>query len=196
MAETVRSTAASPARDPVTFREMRVGHAWTVRGDARAPAFADRVEALLGPLPVEPLTSTRTADATLFWLGPRAWLFTTGAAAPPRDFDAARGAINAAGGALFDVSASYMGWAIAGVHAGRVLGRECPLDLRPRSFPAGRCAQSLLGHIGVLVYRPREAPCYVMLIARSYASDAWHTLTTAASSEGHRVESPIDVQSA
>jgi sarcosine oxidase, subunit gamma len=193
----VGASRASPApEDAVTLREVRLGQAWNLRGDSRAARFVDAVQADLGPLPVEPMTSTRYAESTLLWLGPRSWLFVTGAAAPARDFDASRNAIAAAGGALFDVSASHVAWTISGRHAGRVLNRECPLDLRSRAFPRGRCAQSVLGHINVLVYRPRDEVSFVTMVARSFADDAWHALTTAASSEGHRLGSAVDFQAA
>jgi len=177
---------------PVTFREVRITRAWNLRGDARNAAFASDVGRLLGSLPMEPLTSSRRDDGVLLWLGPRSWLFVTGASSSERDFDATRRAINAAGGALFDVSASYVGWSIDGEHAARVLNRECPLDLRPGAFPAGHCAQSLLGHIAAVIYRPGEAPSFVVMVARSFAADAWHLLQTIASTEGHAVDGAVD----
>ena len=120
------------AISPVTFRELRIATAWNVRGDARDASFLAEAGRLLGPLPVVPSTSARHDDGASLWLGPRSWLFVAGPASRARDFDATRVAINAAGGALFDVSASYVGWTIAGLHAARVLNRECPLDLSDR----------------------------------------------------------------
>jgi sarcosine oxidase subunit gamma len=176
---------------PVTLRELRIANAWNVRGDARNAAFVAKVGHLLAPLPVEPLTSVRRDDAASLWLGPRSWLFVSGAA-NVRDVDASRIAINAAGGALFDVSASYAGWSIAGAHAARVLNRDCPLDFSPHAFPAGRCAQSVLGHVNALFYRPRGEPTFLLLVARSHAADAWHALTAAASTDGREEAGPID----
>lgn len=175
----------------VTFRELRIGQAWNLRGNARNGAFASDVARLLGTLPVEPLTSTRRHDAAMLWLGPRSWLFVTGASSPELDFDATRIAVNTAGGALFDVSASYVGWTIEGEHAARVLNRECPLDLGEGAFPAGRSAQSMLGHINATIYRPHDATLVVM-VARSFAADAWHLLQTMAATEGHVVEAAVD----
>lgn len=182
----------SESSTKVTFRELRIGHAWNVRGNARSATFASEVDRLLGPLPIEPLTSTRREDGVLLWQGPRSWLFVTGASSPARDFDAARIAVNTAGGALFDVSASYVGWTIGGEHAARVLNRECPLDLRDASFPAGRTAQSMLGHAAAAIYRPREGPSFVVMVARSFAADAWHLLQTMAAMEGHSLDGAID----
>jgi sarcosine oxidase subunit gamma len=179
------TSGASGSRGSLTFRELRIGCAWNLRGDPRSAAFLPEATRLLGSLPVEPMTSTRGDDGVLLWLGPRSWLFVTASSSPERDFEASRNAINAAGGALFDVSASYVGWSIAGMHAARVLNRQCPLDLSPRAFPAGHCAQSVLGHVNALVYRPRDENAYVVMVARSFATDAWHALATAASTEGY-----------
>jgi sarcosine oxidase subunit gamma len=183
-------------RARVTFRELRIGHAWNVRGVPRNASFMAEAGRLLGPLPTAPLTSARSDDRVSLWLGPQSWLFVTGASAPRRDFDATRLTINAAGGALFDVSASYAGWSVAGAHAARVLNRECPLDLSPHAFPAGHCAQSVLGHINALIHRPREAPAFVVMVAQSLAADAWHALTTAASAEGYDEVEAIEFSSA
>jgi sarcosine oxidase subunit gamma len=183
-------------RARVTFRELRIGHAWNVRGDPRNASFIADAGRRLGPLPIAPLTSARSDDHVALWLGPRSWLFVTGASAPRRDFDTMRLAVNAAGGALFDVSASYVGWSVAGAGAARVLNRECPLDLSPHAFPAGHCAQSVLGHINALIHRPREAPAFVVMVAQSLAADAWHALTTAASAEGYDEVEAIEFSSA
>jgi heterotetrameric sarcosine oxidase gamma subunit len=180
----------------ITFRELRIGQAWNLRGNARNGAFASGVDRLLATLPVEPLTSTRRDDAAMLWLGPRSWLFVTGASSPERDFDATRIAVNTAGGALFDVSASYVGWTIEGEHAARVLNRECPLDLGEGAFPAGHSAQSTLGHINAMIYRPRDATSFVVMVARSFATDAWHLLQAMAATEGHVVEAAVDFAAA
>jgi sarcosine oxidase subunit gamma len=182
---------ATNASTRVTFRELRIGCAWNVRGNADDQHFVSTVQRILAPLPLHAMTSTRTSDAAMLWLGPRAWLYLAAVPGTGR-FDDARRAINAAGGALFDVSASHVGWSIAGEHAGRVLNRECPLDLRPGAFPAGHCAQTVLGHMHALIHRPREAVAFVVLVGRSFGADAWHLLKTAAATEGHVLEAPID----
>jgi heterotetrameric sarcosine oxidase gamma subunit len=125
----------------------------------------------------------------LFWTGPRSWLYVTGAA-PREDLDAARAALNEAGGALFDLSASYVAWSVAGAAAARVLNRGSPLDLHPRAFPPGRCAQSLFGHVNALFYRPDERAAFLVLVARSLAANAWRDLCAAAATDGYRIAQP------
>jgi len=174
----------------VTLAEVALPLAWNLRGNASDASFAAEARRSLGvPLPAEPLTSKRGGQGdTLLWLGPRSWLFVGASVSMRDDFDTARMAINAARGALFDLSASYVAWAISGVSAPRVLNRLCPLDLHDKSFLPGRCAQSLLGHVNALVHRPRESPTFIVMVARSLAADAWHALCTASASDGYRVE--------
>ena len=178
---------ASDTTAAVMLGEVPLARAWNVRGDPRNEAFVSEASRVLAlRLPVDAMTSTRDERETLLWLGPRSWLYVAGDASKHDGFDSARRAINAAGGALFDVSAGYVAWRIDGAAAARVLNRACPLDLHPRAFPPGHCAQSVLGHINALFYRPQEAPSFVVLVARSFAADAWHTLCEAARSDGYR----------
>ncbi|MEO8859281.1 MAG: sarcosine oxidase subunit gamma family protein [Burkholderiaceae bacterium] len=107
-----------------------------------------------------------------------------------RDFAASRDAINAAGGALFDVSASRIGWKLAGPRAATVLNSSCPLDLHERAFPVGSCAQSLFGHVAALLYRQGSAE-FSIFVARSLAFDVWQTLCAASAEHGYEVLAPV-----
>lgn len=172
----------------VTLAEVSLALAWNVRGDPAQASFVAEAERVLGlPLPLQPSTSSRSADATLLWLGPRSWLLVAATGFARDGFDATRKLLNAAGGALFDVSASYVAWSVSGEAASRVLNRTCPLDLHPRAFPAGKCAQSVLGHVGALLYRPGGQSTFVVLAARSLGADAWTALCAAAECERLRI---------
>jgi len=159
--------------------------AWNVRGDFGVDEFAATVERLFAlALPMQPNTSTRADDAALLWVGPTSWLYVTEADSSRISFEDARRLLNAIGGALFDVSSSYVGWRVAGAASSRVLNRGCPLDLGNDAFPAGHCAQSTLGHTTILVHRPDTSVAFIVLAPRSYARDALHLLQTAALTEG------------
>ena len=174
--------------DAVTFAVFDIALAWNVRGDAARRAFVDAARDVLGlALPLHPNTSTRAGDTMLLWLGPRSWLYVATGDAAHDDFDAARKAINATGGALFDVSSSYVAWTVSGEASARVLSRGCPLDLHPAALAPGRCAQSLFGHVNALVHRPDERFAFVVMVARSFADDAWTQLAECAAAEDYRV---------
>lgn len=172
----------------VTLADVALPLAWNLRGNPTDASFVTGVAHAFGlPLPVEPMTSRHADRGALLWLGPRSWLFVGASAAVGSDFDATRTAINAADGALFDVSASYVAWTISGACAARVLNRLCPLDLHDKSLLPGRSAQTLLGHVGALVHKPGDSPTFIVMVARSLAADAWHALCTASAAEGYRV---------
>jgi sarcosine oxidase, subunit gamma len=193
VAEAGRSTAphADAEATALTLGEVRLALAWNVRGNPDDPAFVAATERLLGlRLPRQPGTSAQANDSALLWLGPRSWLLLAATGSAWNGVDITRDALNAAGGALFDVSASYVGWKVAGSAAARVLNRSCPLDLSARAFSAGQCAQSVLGHITALFYRPDESPAFTVLVARSFAADAWSSLCASAATDGYEVSAP------
>jgi sarcosine oxidase, subunit gamma len=182
------------ADNGVTLGELSFGLAWDVRGNPAQSSFVSEAERLLGvQLPLQPNTSAHRAGNTVLSLGPRAWLLVAGPASSPKRFNVTRLALNAVGGALFDVSASYVGWVIAGAAVARVLNRSCPLDFHPSLFPAGRCAQSVLGHINALFYRVDERPAFIVMVARSLAVDAWRDLCASAQTDGYSVVAPSPV---
>lgn len=179
----------------LVLRDLRFAHAWNVRGDPRDEVFLHQVERSLGlALPVRANASVIGASACALWLGPRSWLWMTDDAAPA--FHEARQAINAGGGALFDISASQLAWVISGAAAERVLNRLCPLDLHPSAFPAGHCAQTLLGHVAGVLFRPGDPSRFILMVARSLARDVWHHLCLSAEGEGFQVEDPVALEAA
>ena len=177
--------------DGVTLVEATIATAWNVQGDVARKAFADAAQRQFGTaLPAVPNTTARSGALHALWLGPRSWLVVTGDPSALADLTARRDAFNAAGGALFDVSASRIAWAISGPHATDALARGCPLDFHPRAFAVGACAQSLYGHVGLLVVKRDESPTFTLLVARSYARDVWHSLLVAAAPFGVAIDAP------
>ncbi|MEO8081867.1 MAG: hypothetical protein ABI641_15135, partial [Caldimonas sp.] len=167
--------------------------AWNVQGDPGRPSMlAEANRSFGGPLPLVPRTSRQEAGLLALWTGPRSWLLVESRAdGVPRalvDFDAKRTALQAAGGALFDVSASRIAFTIRGPHAERVLSQGCPLDLDARVFAPGCCAQSVLGHLSALFYRHAKTSAWTVFVARSLADDAWRSLCVAAATDGYDVE--------
>ena len=186
------------AGSDITLAETAIAAAWNVQGDPARPTFVEKAERLFDiVLPLAPNTMTRSATRTALWLAPKSWLLIAGVDArqplPPGDFTSRRDALNAAGGALFDVSASRVAFGVGGMHAGSVLAKSCPLDLHPRSFPTGVCAQSVLGRVNALICKHDETPEFIVIVARSFARDAWRTLCVSAAQYGYDVAAPLTV---
>ncbi|MGH8188600.1 MAG: sarcosine oxidase subunit gamma, partial [Steroidobacteraceae bacterium] len=157
--------------DPITLTEMPIAAAWNVQGDASRADFTDQVKRQFSiALPIAPNTTARSDALTALWLGPRSWLLVTESPGSLlAGFIEKRNALNAAGGALFDLSASRVAYRLVGVRAADVLATRCPLDLHAGAFRAGDCAQSVFGRVNALLYKTDEAPTFVIMVARSFA---------------------------
>ncbi|WP_055478744.1 sarcosine oxidase subunit gamma family protein [Sphaerimonospora mesophila] len=140
---------------------------------------AGRIGRALGvPLPAEPGGAVRSGDLTVLWLGPDEWLVVgpdegedEGDARGPGLRD--RLAETAAGTAgdhvsVVDVSAQRTTLVVAGARSRDLLAHGCALDLHPRVFGPGRCAQTLLARAQVVLVA-READEFWVLCRASFA---------------------------
>jgi sarcosine oxidase subunit gamma len=103
------------------------------------------------------------------WLGPNEWLVVD-----PPDGEAALEAALAealAGGlgAAVDLSANRTTIELRGPHARSLLARGCSLDLHPRAFAPGQCAQTMVGRAGVILEQRDALPTYRLFVRGSFA---------------------------
>jgi sarcosine oxidase, subunit gamma len=129
-----------------------------LRVDPAGPVAA-RIAALLGvELPTEPNTvvgSVVDSEAwSVLWLGPDEWLVVGPDGAAPDLVGLLRGLLAGHRGSAVDVSANRTTIELAGPFARDVLEQGCPLDLHPRVFGPGRCAQTTLARAQVVIWRP------------------------------------------
>jgi sarcosine oxidase subunit gamma len=172
----------------VFLGEATIATAWNVQGDVTSSSLGAEVQRIASVvLPAAANTTSRGEGVVALWLGPASWLLIAGSAPRLGGFAGARDAVNAVGGALFDVSASRIAYVVDGPRAPDVLAAGCPLDFHPRAFGAGQCRQSLYGRVPALFYRSGEPPKCTVLVARSFAHDSWRTLCTAAAPYGYTV---------
>jgi sarcosine oxidase subunit gamma len=180
----------------VALARATIAAMWNVQGDASRAAFVAAAEQRLGvALPREPNTCAHREGLLVLWLGPRSWLAVEGLRARLTDADAARDALNAAGGALFDVSSSRAAFTLRGARAADVLASGCPLDFDVRAFAPRSCAQSVFGHLNALLYR-HDPAAFTLMVATSFAADAWHALSVAAAVDGYDVVAPAPFRAA
>ena len=103
------------------------------------------------------------------WLGPDEWLVLT----PPDGADATADALreNLAGqhAAVVDVSDYYTTIRVSGPRSRDVLVKGTPLDLHPRNFGPGQCAQTRLAHATVLIIQDDDEPGYDVQVRWSMA---------------------------
>ncbi len=174
--------------DQIQLSQTPIVGAWNVQGDVSRAAFTDQVARQFAiALPTAANTTARSDALTAFWLGPQSWLLVAEQVGSPLgSFIGQRDALNAAGGALFDLSASRVAYQLSGPRAIDVLAAGCPLDLHPCAFRVGACAQSVFGRVNALLYKSDSAPTFVVMVARSFARDVWQTLGFVATQWGYR----------
>lgn len=143
----------------VELREVELDRQVDLRVDPVDPA-ATRIGELLGtPLPVVP----NTGSAAVLWLGPDQWL-VFGASE-----ERLRAALGDTPGSVVDVSANRVAFELSGPGAREVLAQGCSIDLHPRAFGPGRCAQTMLARAQVVLHQLDDAPTYRLLVRPSFA---------------------------
>ena len=119
-------------------------------------------------LPTEANTAADGPDLSALWLGPDEWLVVG-----PPDTEAQLSTTLeealAGRGSAVDVSANRTTLEVRGSGAREVLAAACPLDLHPRVFGTGRCAQSTIGTAQVLIHQVDELPTYRLFVRYSFA---------------------------
>jgi sarcosine oxidase subunit gamma len=122
------------------------------------------------PLPLAVNRVAAMAALRVLWLGPDEWLIVADGDAPDllprleRAVAGRRAAIN-------DLSSTRVIVEIAGSAARDLLAAGCGLDLHPRAFGPGQCAQTLVARVPVILDQLDDAPHYRLLVRRSSA--AW-----------------------
>ncbi len=138
-------------------------------GDDEA-ARAAVSEVIGAPLPIAGGTTAHAAECTALWLGPDEWLLVgapgTEAALAERLSDALRESF----ASVVDVSANRTAIEIAGPCARDVLEKGCSLDLHPRAFHAGNCAQTMVARAQVVLEQETEEPAYRLFVRASFSA--------------------------
>jgi sarcosine oxidase, subunit gamma len=136
---------------------------------------AARISARLGgPLPVVPGAVVDAGDRDILWLGPDEWLVV----GPDGDTGLAE-LLQEPGASIVDVSANRT---TIEVRSRELLEHGCTLDLHPRSFHAGHCAQTTIARTQVILWQTSDEPVYRLLVRGSFASYLADWLSDAGSS--------------
>ena len=141
----------------------------SVRGEPSDVAFVEAVAAVAGlRLPAGPNTVARGERYDALWLGPDEWLLRSVEPAPAGGLHARlTSALAGADAAAVDVGSGYTVLEISGAQAREALARGCPLDLHPRVFKTGQCAQSLFKT--AIVLAPTGDERMDLVVRRSFA---------------------------
>ncbi len=182
------AASSAPREGGVTLREAPMRGLLVLRGDGGGEAFRGAVASVLGLEPVaEPLTAARRRDLSILRLGPDEWLVVTPDRRLARLERTLRDALAGQHAALTDVSHGRAVLVLSGPDARAVLAKGCSLDLHPRVFGPGRCAQSRLARCQALIHQTTDAPEFEIHVQRSFAQYAWTWLEDAGREFGVRI---------
>lgn len=153
----VKASPLAGLRGPaggITLEERAYLGKVNLRGDAGNEAFVQAVSKALdcGP-PTEPNTVADRGNYTVFWLGPDEWQIHCAENARQNLIDELQAVLDGQHSAVVDVSDYYVVMRLSGARTLEVLSKGTPLDLHPRAFATGACAQTRFGHATVLLHK-------------------------------------------
>jgi len=186
-----QATAAKisvPATAGVRLAERPfLGHL-NLRGNAENPAFVDNVQRCLGiSLALRPNTLSASETVSTLWLGPDEWLLIAQNSKEGELAHALRAALCGQHAAVTDITDGQAVLCLSGPNALDVIQRGCPLDLHPRTFRPGSCAQTHIAKAPVLIWRADDLSCYYFVVRRSFADYFALWLQDAASDYGFQM---------
>jgi sarcosine oxidase subunit gamma len=158
-------TLAAASSDAVTLTEVPFLTAVNLRVDPDSDA-ARRVGERRGtPLPDAPNTVADAGSRCVLWLGPDEWLVV----GPDGDAPALLALLGDEPDSVVDVSANRTTVQVSGPSARDLLEKGCTLDLHPRAFGVGRCAQSTVAKAQVVLWQTADTPVYRLLVRGSFS---------------------------
>ena len=123
-------------------------------------------------LPLEPDTAWHDEHHAALWLGPDEWLILGPVDTAPQIVTELETAFADVHRSVVDASANRVAIALTSDDRLELLSHVCSLDLDPRVWTAGRCAQTILGRAQViLVERDRTTPVLVRPSFADYVVD-------------------------
>jgi sarcosine oxidase, subunit gamma len=148
-----------------------------LRGDGSDPAFLSAIRSVAGlDLPVKPNTSTSAGGLTMLWLGPTEWWIIGADGDQDKLCPAFAQAFQGQHAAIIDVSESRAVISVSGAKARDLLARGISLDLHPRVFQPGQCAQTGMTRANVLIHQTDSVPSYDLYVLKSFADYLWQWL--------------------
>jgi sarcosine oxidase subunit gamma len=169
--------ALANAKNPsagVTVGEVAHRAIVNIRGDAGNPAFGAAVQAATGAdLPLTANTVSTAGNARIIWLSPDEWWVVAPDQTRAELIDRLRRAFEGQHTAVTDVSESRTVITLAGPAARDLLARGISLDLHPRAFGPGQCAQTGMAKANVVLHQTDDAPSYDIYILKSFSDYLW-----------------------
>ncbi|HEV3097650.1 MAG TPA: sarcosine oxidase subunit gamma family protein [Candidatus Dormibacteraeota bacterium] len=157
------------SKGKISIRELPFLTQINLRIDPQDEATMQRLGSLLGfAMPLTPNTVASAGDRRALWLGPDEWLVVGDQDQGKAIEQSVRELLAGAAASIADVSAGRTAVLIGGEQAQGLLARGIAIDLHPRVFVPGRCAQTLLARAQVIIERSDD-DAFHLYVRSSYA---------------------------
>jgi len=172
-----RAAAGSRLGAGVSMSEVAHRTIVNIRGTASDPAFASAVQAATGvALPGAANTVATGGGRQILWLGPNEWWVTGADGEADALVEKLREHFVGQHAIACDVSESRAVLALKGGKARDVLMRGVSLDLHPRAFRVGQCAQTGLSRANALLHLVDDTPTFEIYVLKSFSDYLWRWL--------------------
>jgi sarcosine oxidase subunit gamma len=154
------------------IREITFVSKINLRGNPSDVHFYEAIKFALDlELPTSQGGITKTKDIKVLSLGPDEWLIISETISSRDLLRKLKKPIGGAHASIVDVSADRTIIALSGEESREILARGCGLDLHPRAFLAGSCAQTHLARALVILEKLENAtvPTWHIYVANSFS---------------------------
>ena len=173
--------AAVPTRESsVLLTELPLLGYVNLRVNPNDQRFLKAVEKTLGVnLPLKPNTGSVANTVSVLWLAPDEWLLITPSDQETQLVQTLGDSLGQIPTSVTDITGSQTLLKLSGQSALKLIAKGCSLDLHPRVFGSGQCAQTVLGKAPIVVWKPDETSSYNIIVRRTYADYLAHWLKDA-----------------
>lgn len=155
----------------IRLREIPFLAQVNLRGDAGNPAFRKTVRDVLGfDIPTKPNVSITFPPRAALWLGPDEWLLVGDPGIEMSMIPRLRKGLHGFHSTVVDVSDSRAVLELSGIRSRELLAKGCSLDLHPRAFRPGDCAQTNVARANVILQQFNGAPTWFLYVRISFAN--------------------------
>jgi sarcosine oxidase subunit gamma len=153
-----------------SLRELPPPVLLNLRGEASSAEFSSAVSGVLGAAAPDASNTVATSgNIDVLWLGPDEWLIVAHTEAAADLAERLEAALAGLHHSLVDVSAGRVALELEGAEARAVLAQGMSLDLHPRAFGPGRCAQTGLARVPVILQQIDATPRFRIFVRASFA---------------------------
>jgi sarcosine oxidase subunit gamma len=160
-----------------------------IRGNPGDLVFSTAVKVATGAdLPIAANTVSRADDLQILWLGPNEWWVVAPDAKRGELIERLRQSFAGQHAAVTDVSESRTVITMTGPAGRDVLARGISLDLHPRAFGPGQCAQTGMAKANIVLHQVDDQPSYEIYILKSFSDYLWRWIGLVAEDFGIAVK--------